>query len=138
LQLISDKIQIIRFYLSLVRSDAYGKSEVKLFISKEITNRWGCWFVVQAVCVRNIPDKIGFVRDTGEFTTTMKTRFMFALNVDQFCCVRFAMPQMLFVIERNKNLFHHFKAIYQFPKHIIFLVKIVANASFKYFERDFL
>jgi hypothetical protein len=23
-------------------------------------------------------------------------------------------------------LFHHFKAIYQFPKHIIFLVKIVA------------
>ena len=25
-------------------------------------------------------------------------------------------------------LFHHFKAIYQFPKHIIFLVKIVANA----------
>ena len=26
-------------------------------------------------------------------------------------------------------LFHHFKAIYQFPKHIIFLVKILANAS---------
>jgi hypothetical protein len=26
-------------------------------------------------------------------------------------------------------LFHHFKAIYQFPKHIIFGVKIVANAS---------
>ena len=26
-------------------------------------------------------------------------------------------------------LFHHFKAIYQFPKHVIFLVKIVANAS---------
>jgi hypothetical protein len=26
-------------------------------------------------------------------------------------------------------LFHHFKAIYQFPKHIIFLAKIVANAS---------
>jgi hypothetical protein len=26
-------------------------------------------------------------------------------------------------------LFHHFKAIYQFPKHIIFLIKIVANAS---------
>jgi hypothetical protein len=26
-------------------------------------------------------------------------------------------------------LFHHFKAIYQFPKHIIVLVKIVANAS---------
>jgi hypothetical protein len=28
-------------------------------------------------------------------------------------------------------LFHHFKAIYQFPKHIICLVKIVANASLK-------
>jgi hypothetical protein len=27
------------------------------------------------------------------------------------------------------SLFHHFKAIYQFPKNIIFLVKIVANAS---------
>ena len=26
-------------------------------------------------------------------------------------------------------LFHHFKAIYQFPKHIIFWVKIVANAA---------
>ena len=26
-------------------------------------------------------------------------------------------------------LFHHFKAIYQFPKHIIFGVKIVGNAS---------
>jgi hypothetical protein len=26
-------------------------------------------------------------------------------------------------------LFYHFKAIYQFPKHVIFLVKIVANAS---------
>ena len=25
-------------------------------------------------------------------------------------------------------LYHHFKAIYQFPKHIIVLVKIVANA----------
>ena len=40
LQLISDKIQIIRFYLSLVRSVAYGKSEVKLFACKEITNWW--------------------------------------------------------------------------------------------------
>ena len=28
-------------------------------------------------------------------------------------------------------LFHHFKAIYQFPKHIFFVVKIVANASLK-------
>jgi hypothetical protein len=40
LQLISDKIQIIRFYLSLVRSVAYGESEVKLFACKEITNQW--------------------------------------------------------------------------------------------------
>ena len=40
LQLISDKIQIIRFYPSLVRSVAYGKSEVKLFACKEIINRW--------------------------------------------------------------------------------------------------
>jgi hypothetical protein len=30
---------ILRFYLSLVRSAAYGKSEVKLFASKEIINR---------------------------------------------------------------------------------------------------
>jgi hypothetical protein len=45
--------------------------------------------------------KIGFVRDTGGFTTTMKTRFMFALNVGQFYCVSFAMAPMLFVIERN-------------------------------------
>ena len=28
-------------------------------------------------------------------------------------------------------LFHHFKAIYQFPKHIICLVNIVANAGLK-------
>ena len=28
-------------------------------------------------------------------------------------------------------LFHHFKAIYQFPKHIIFLFKIVANAPLR-------
>jgi hypothetical protein len=40
LQLISDKIQIVRFYLSLVRSFAYGESEVKLFACKEIINRW--------------------------------------------------------------------------------------------------
>jgi hypothetical protein len=70
---------------------------------------------VQTFCVRNIPDKIGFVRDTGEFTTTMITRFMFALNVSQFCCVRFAMPPMLFVIERNKKkklVMDHFTLIY--------------------------
>ena len=40
LQLLSDKLQIIRFYLSLVRSVAYGKSQVKLFACKEIPNRW--------------------------------------------------------------------------------------------------
>jgi len=28
-------------------------------------------------------------------------------------------------------LFHHFKAIYQFPKHIFFWVKIVANAPLR-------
>jgi hypothetical protein len=28
-------------------------------------------------------------------------------------------------------LFHHFKVIYQFPKHIMFLVKFVANAALK-------
>jgi hypothetical protein len=47
---------------------------------------------------------------------------------------------VIFVLKRRKvvdklfnvkylPLFHHFKAIYKFPKHIIFLVKIVANAS---------
>ena len=40
LQLISDKIQNIRFYLSLVRSVAYGESEVILFACKEIIHRW--------------------------------------------------------------------------------------------------
>ena len=40
LQLISDKIQINRFYMSLVRSVAYGESEIKLFACKEIINRW--------------------------------------------------------------------------------------------------
>ena len=42
LQLISDNIQItcIRFYLSRVRSVAYGESEFKLFPCKEIINRW--------------------------------------------------------------------------------------------------
>ena len=47
---------------------------------------------------------------------------------------------VIFVLKRRKvvdklfnvkylPLFLHFKAIYQFPKHILFLVKIVANAS---------
>ena len=80
LQLISDKIQIIRFYLSLVRSDAYVESEVKLFACKEINGEK--WY-----------DKL--------------------FNV------------------KYLPLFHHFKAIYQFPKHIIVLVKIVANAALK-------
>jgi hypothetical protein len=42
------------------------------------------------------------------------------------------MQLTLLVTGKNVNylpLFHHFKAIYQFPKHIIFLVKIVANAA---------
>jgi hypothetical protein len=48
---------------------------------------------------------------------------------------------VIFVLKRRKvvlfnvkylPLFHHFEAIYQFPKHIIFLVKIVANASLMY------
>jgi hypothetical protein len=33
------------------------------------------------------------------------------------------------------HLFHHFKAIYQFPKHIIFLVKIVANAPLRFVKK---
>ena len=37
---VCDKMQIIRFYLPLVRSVAYGESEVKLFACKEIINRW--------------------------------------------------------------------------------------------------
>ena len=47
---------------------------------------------------------------------------------------------VIFVLKRQKwydkllnvkylPLFHHFKAIYQFPKHIILLVEIVANTS---------
>ena len=34
-------------------------------------------------------------------------------------------------------LFHHFKAIYQFPKPVIFLVKIVANAPLKELKTQF-
>ena len=34
------KIQITRFYLSLVRSVAYEETEVKSFACKEIINRW--------------------------------------------------------------------------------------------------
>jgi hypothetical protein len=34
--LISDKIQIIGFYLSLVRSAAYGESEVKLIMRQRM------------------------------------------------------------------------------------------------------
>jgi hypothetical protein len=40
---------------------------------------------------------------------------------------------LFYGIDKNEvkylPLFHHFTAIYQFPKHIMFLVKIVANAS---------
>ena len=90
LQLISDKIQIIqiiRFYLSLVRSVAYGESEVKLFVCKEITNRW----------------QFSFSKGEKWYDKLFNVKYL--------------------------PLFHHFKAIYRFPKHIIFLVKIVANAS---------
>jgi hypothetical protein len=85
LQIISDKLQITRFYLSLVRSVAYGESEVKLFACKEIIN----------------------LRSQGEKWYDYKL-----FNV------------------KYLPLFHHFKAIYQFPKHN-FLVKIIANASLK-------
>ena len=88
LQLISDKIQIIRFYLSLVRSVAYGESEVKLFACKEIINRW----------------YFSFSKGEKWYDKLFNVKYL--------------------------PLFHHFKAIYQFPKHIILLVKIVANASF--------
>jgi hypothetical protein len=91
LQLISDKIQIIRFYLSLVRSVAYRESEVKLFACKEITNRW----------------QFSFSKGEKWYDKLFNVKFL--------------------------PLFHHFKAIYQFPKHIIFLVKIVANASLRSF-----
>jgi hypothetical protein len=87
LQLISDKIQIIRFYLSLVRSVAYGEGEVKLFACKEIINRW----------------QFSFSKGEKWYDKLFNVKYL--------------------------TLFHHFKAIYQFPKHIIFLVKIVANAS---------
>ena len=83
--IISDKIQIIRFYLSLVRSVAYGESEVKLFACKEMINR----------------------KAKGEKW------------YDKLFNVKY-LP-----------LFHHFIAIYQFPKHIIFFFKIVDNASLK-------
>jgi hypothetical protein len=33
------------------------------------------------------------------------------------------------LLSKYLPLFHHFKAVYQFPKHIFFFVKIVANAS---------
>ena len=35
-------------------------------------------------------------------------------------------------------LFHHFKAIYQFPKHLFFGVKIVANASLRFYTNGLL
>ena len=76
---------IIRFYLSLVRSFAYGESEVKLFVWKEIINRWS----------------FSFSKGKKWYDKRFNVKYL--------------------------PLFHHFKAIYQFPKHIIFWVKIVAN-----------
>ena len=87
MQLISDKIQIIRFYLSLVRSVAYGESEVKLFACNEIINRW----------------QFSFSKGEKWYDKLFNVNYL--------------------------PLFHHFKAIFQFPKHIVFLVKIVANAA---------
>ena len=75
LQLISDRIQIIRFYLSLVRSDC----------CKGIINRW----------------QFSFSKGEKWYDKLFNVKYL--------------------------PLFHHFKAIYQFPKHIIFLVKIVAK-----------
>jgi hypothetical protein len=42
------------------------------------------WFVVETFCARNTPDTIGFDRGLGGSTTTMKRRFVFALNIGQF------------------------------------------------------
>jgi hypothetical protein len=91
LQLISDKIQIIRFYPSLVRSVAYGESEVKLFACKQITNRW----------------LFSFSKGENWYDKLFNVKYL--------------------------PLFYHFKAIYQFPKHIIFLVKIVAKSFFFFY-----
>ena len=66
---------------SLVRSVAYGKSEVKLFACKEITNRWS----------------FSFSKGEKWFDKLFNLKYL--------------------------PLFHHFKAIYQFPKHIIFWSK---------------
>jgi hypothetical protein len=76
LQLISDKIQIIRFYLSLVRSVAYGES--KLFACKEIINRWS----------------FSFSKGEKWYDKLFNVIYL--------------------------PLFHHFKAINQFPKHNFF------------------
>jgi hypothetical protein len=88
---ISDKIQIIRFYQSLVRSVAYGESEVKLFACKEIINR----------------RSFSFSKGEKWYDKLFNVKYL--------------------------PLFHHFKAVYQFPKHINFLVKIVVNASLTFF-----
>ena len=80
---------MIRFYLSLIRSVAYGESEVKLFACKEIINRWS----------------FSFSKGEKWYDKLLNVKYL--------------------------PLFHHFKAIYQFPKHIICLVKIVANASLR-------
>jgi hypothetical protein len=85
-------MQIIRFYLSLVRSVAYGESGDKLFACKEIINRW----------------YFSFSKDEKWYDKLFNVKYL--------------------------PLFHHFKAIYQFPKHIIVLIKIVANASLSIYQ----
>jgi hypothetical protein len=47
---------------------------------------------------------------------------------------------LIFVLKKLFNvkylpLSHHFKAIDQFPKHTIFLVKIVANATVRFYGK---
>jgi hypothetical protein len=76
-------------------SVACGKSEVKLFAFKEITNRW----------------KFSFSKGEKWFDKLFNVKYL--------------------------PLFHHFKAIYQFPKHIIFWVKFVANAPLNINPRTF-
>jgi hypothetical protein len=86
LQLINDKIQIIRFYLSLKVSCIRRKRG-------------------QIICLQgnNKSMVISFSKAEKWYDKLFNVKYL--------------------------PLFHHFKAIYQFRKHIIFLVKIVANAS---------
>ena len=78
------------------------------------------------------------------------TNYSFLLVISKVSCIRRKRGQIIclqgnnksmviFVLKRRKKRYDKlfnvkylpFKAIYQFPKHIIFLVKIVANASLR-------